>query len=429
MNRPSDGRGARPAFSGIDAGRLGRVSDAPRGPWRRVTAGAGLLGADGAPRPTIFAEMSALATRTGSINLGQGFPDEDGPLEIVERAQMVIGSGQNQYPPGVGMQDLREAIAEHQRRWYGLEVDPDTEVLVTAGATEAIAATILAFAEAGDEVVVPEPYYDAYAGITALAGARLVPVPVAAPSFLPDPEELAAAMTARTRLVLLNTPHNPSGAVYPRETLSAIVAAAERHDALIVSDEVYEHLVFDGVHLPVASIPGAWERTISISSGGKTFSVTGWKVGWVTAPAPLVQAVLAVKQFLTFVASGPFQPAVAEGLRLPDTVFTGAAETLRQKRDVLSAGLEAAGFTVYRPSAGYFVNVDTAPLGHPDAAALARELPARIGVVGIPVAALVSAGHRDRFASLLRFAFCKRLDVLEEAVERLGGLAPAAKAP
>ncbi len=396
---------------------------ASAGPWRRAAAGAGLLDAAGEPQLTIFAEMSALAARTGAINLGQGFPDEDGPTEVIEAAQLTIGSGQNQYPPGIGVQELRDAIAAHQRHWYGLEVDPDTETLVTAGATEAIAATILAFAEPGDEVVVAEPYYDSYAAITALAGARLVPVPVTAPSFLPDPEQLEAAMTERTRLVIVNSPHNPSGAVYPREILTAIVAAAERHDALIMTDEVYEHLVFDGGHIPLATIPGAWERTISISSGGKTFSVTGWKVGWVTGPATLVRAVLAVKQFLTFVNAAPFQPAIAEGLRLPDAVFLGMADTLRQKRDLLSEGLEAAGFTVYRPSAGYFVNVDTRSIGYDDATSLARELPERIGVVGIPVTALVSSAHRDRFASLLRFAYCKRFDVIEEAVRRLTALA------
>ena len=394
----------------------------PEDPWRRVAQGAGLLGEDGEPRLTVFAEMSALAARTGAINLGQGAPDEDGPVEVIEAAQLAIATGQNQYPPGIGVRELREAIAEHQRHWYGLEVDPETEVLVTAGATEAIAAAILAFAAPGDEVLVPEPYYDSYAAVTALAGARLVPVPVAAPSFLPDPAALEAAMTPRTRLVLLNTPHNPSGAVYPRELLAAIVAAAERHDALLVSDEVYEHLVYDGAHVPVASIPGAWERTVSVSSGGKTFAVTGWKIGWVTGPARLVAAVLAVKQFLTFVNGAPFQPAIATGLRLPDAVFAGIAETLRQKRDLLSEGLEAAGFAVYRPAAGYFVNVDTAPLGHPDAMTLARELPERVGVVGIPVSALVSAAHRERFGSLLRFAFCKRVDLIEEAVRRLAAL-------
>jgi len=394
----------------------------PEDPWRRVAQGAGLLGEDGEPRLTVFAEMSALAARTGAINLGQGAPDEDGPVEVIEAAQLAIATGQNQYPPGIGVRELREAIAEHQRHWYGLEVDPETEVLVTAGATEAIAAAILAFAAPGDEVLVPEPYYDSYAAVAALAGARLVPVPVAAPSFLPDPAALEAAMTPRTRLVLLNTPHNPSGAVYPRELLAAIVAAAERHDALLVSDEVYEHLVYDGAHVPVASIPGAWERTVSVSSGGKTFAVTGWKIGWVTGPARLVAAVLAVKQFLTFVNGAPFQPAIATGLRLPDAVFAGIAETLRQKRDLLSEGLEAAGFTVYRPAAGYFVNVDTAPLGHPDAMTLARELPERVGVVGIPVSALVSAAHRARFGSLLRFAFCKRVDLIEEAVRRLAAL-------
>jgi len=395
---------------------------APRGAWRRTARGAGLLDAAGEPQLTIFAEMSALAAERGAINLGQGFPDEDGPVEVIEAAQLAIASGRNQYPPGIGVPELREAIAAHQAHWYGLAVDPDTEVLVTAGATEGIAAAILAFTEADDEVVVAEPYYDAYAAVTALAGARLVTVPVRAPGFLPDPDELAAAVGDRTRIILVNTPHNPTGAVWPRDVLERVVELAHRHDAIVVTDEVYEHLVFEGAHIPVATLPGAWERTLSVSSGGKTFSVTGWKVGWATGPAPLVKAVTAVKQFLTFVNGAPFQPAIATGLALPDEVFLGAAAALRDKRDLLSAGLESAGFTVHRPSAGYFVIADAAPLGVDDAAALARRLPELVGVVGIPVTALVSEPHRAEYASLLRFAFCKRVPLLTEAAARLAGL-------
>ncbi|MBO9577836.1 MAG: aminotransferase class I/II-fold pyridoxal phosphate-dependent enzyme [Microbacteriaceae bacterium] len=397
------------------------MNDVP-GAWRRAALGAGLLDAAGAPRLTIFAEMSALAAATGAVNLGQGFPDEDGPPEVLEAAHTAIDSGWNQYPPGIGAPVLREAIATHQQHWYGVAVDPTTEVLVTAGATEAIAASILALCEPGDEIVVAEPYYDSYGAIAALAGARLVTVPVAPPSFLPDPSALSAAVTDRTRLILVNSPHNPSGAVWPRELLTHVLELAHRHDAIIVTDEVYEHLVYEGRHIPLSSLPGGWERTVTISSGGKTFSVTGWKVGWAVGPAPLVRAITAVKQFLTFVNAGPFQPAIAAGLGLPDAVFTGATGVLREKRDLLSAGLAAAGFTVYRPSAGYFVVVDTAPIGEPDAAAFARRLPGLAGVVGIPVSALVSEAHRAEYASLLRFAFCKRVPVIEEAVARLAAL-------
>lgn len=393
------------------------------GAWRRTARGAGLLDSAGLPQLTIFAEMSALAARTGAINLGQGFPDEDGPIEVIEAAHTAIDSGYNQYPPGIGVPELREAIAAHQAHWYGVTVDPATEVLVTAGATEAIAAAILAFTDGpDDEVVVIEPYYDSYAAITALSGAKLVTVPVRAPGFVPDLDELSAAVTDRTRVILVNSPHNPTGAVWPRDVLERVIELAHRHDAIIVTDEVYEHLVFDGRHLPISSLPGGWERTLTISSGGKTFSVTGWKVGWAVGPARLVTAVTAVKQFLTFVNAGPFQPAIAVGLRLPDDVFLGAARVLRDKRDLLSAGLAAAGFTVYRPSAGYFVVVDTAAIGEPDAMAFARRLPELAGIVGIPVTALVSEEHRAGYASLLRFAYCKRVPVIEEAVARLGAL-------
>jgi len=399
------------------------VHDDVPGAWRRTARGAGLLDAAGAPRLTVFAEMSALAARTGAINLGQGFPDEDGPIEVLDAAHAAIDSGWNQYPPGIGVRELREAIAAHQEHWYGVAVDPETGVLVTAGATEAIAAAILALTDGpDDEVVVAEPYYDSYAAVTALAGARLVTVPVRAPGFVPDPDELAAAVTDRTRVILVNSPHNPTGAVWPREVLERVVELAERHDAIVVTDEVYEHLVFEGRHIPIASLPGGRERTLTISSGGKTFSVTGWKVGWAVGPAPLVRAVTAVKQFLTFVNAGPFQPAIAAGLGLPDEVFHGIARVLQEKRDLLSAGLAAAGFTVYRPSAGYFVVADTAAIGEPDATALARRLPEIAGVVGVPVSALVSEAHRGEYGSLLRFAYCKRVPVIEEAVARLGAL-------
>lgn len=392
------------------------------GSWQRLARGAGLLDARGEPMLTIFAEMSALAAATGAINLGQGFPDEDGPQEVLDAARRAISDGHNQYPPGIGVPVLREAIARHQERWYGIRLDPDTQVLVTAGATEAIAAAILALTEAGDEIVVIEPYYDEYAAVAALANARLVTVPAHAPEFLPDPEDLAAAVTDRTRIILINSPHNPTGAVLPHGILERIVELAHEHDAIIVTDEVYEHLVYDGEHVPIASLPGAFERTLTISSGGKTFSATGWKVGWISGPAELLRAVLSVKQFLTYVNAGPFQYAIAAGLDLPDEVFAQAASTLARKRDLLMDGLRDAGFEVFRPSAGYFVIADAAPLGVHDAAALARSLPELVGVVGVPVSALASEERQPDYASLMRFAFCKQTDVLERAAAQLAGL-------
>lgn len=392
------------------------------GPWLRAAEGAMLLGPDGSPAPTVFAEMSALAAATGAINLGQGFPDEDGPVEVLDAAVAAVRAGVNQYPPGRGTAELRAAIAEHQAHWYGLTVDPDREVLVTAGATEALAATLLAFVEPGDEVITFEPFYDAYGALVRLAGGTHVTVPLTAPDFLPDEDVLRAAFSDRTRVVLVNTPHNPTGRVLPRAVLETVVELAERHDALVVTDEVYEHLTFDVPHVPIATLPGAAERTISISSAGKTFSTTGWKIGWLTAPAPLVDAVLAVKQFLTFVNGAPFQPAVAAGLRLPDTVFRGIADELSAKHVLLADGLRQAGFDVLHPDGGYFVIADTAPLGYDDARALCLELPRLAGVVGVPVSAFVRPEHATGYRSLVRFAFCKRRSVLEDASGRLGAL-------
>lgn len=382
-----------------------------------------LLGPDRVPAPTVFAEMSALAAATGAVNLGQGFPDEDGPAEVLDAAVRAIRDGANQYPPGRGTPDLRAAVAEHQARWYGIDVDPDREVLVTAGATEALAATLLALVEPGDEVVTFEPFYDAYGALIRLAGAEHVTVPLRAPDFLPDEADLRAAFSDRTRVVLVNTPHNPTGRVLPIEVLRTVVELAERHDAVIVTDEVYEHLAFAGTHVPPASLPGARDRTVSISSAGKTFNTTGWKIGWLTAPAALVEAITTVKQYLTFVNGAPFQPAIATGLRLPDTVFAGIAADLGAKQELLATGLAAAGFGVLRPDAGYFVIADAAPLGHDDARALCLELPRLVGVVGVPVSAFVRPDHVDGYRSLIRFAFCKRRSVLEEAVSRLAGLA------
>ncbi|WP_329026857.1 pyridoxal phosphate-dependent aminotransferase [Streptomyces sp. NBC_01423] len=372
---------------------------------------------------TIFAEMSALAVRTGAINLGQGFPDTDGPEEVREAAVRSLRAGLgNQYPPGPGVPELRTAIAAHQQRRYGLAYDPDTEVLVTAGATEAIAASLLALLEPGDEVVALEPYYDSYAACIAMAGATRVPVTLrpdtSAGTYRLDLDELRAAVTRRTRLLLINTPHNPTGTVLSREELGAIAELACEHDLLVVTDEVYEHLVFEGEHLPLAGFPGMRERTVTISSAGKTFSYTGWKIGWVTGSAELVTAVRSAKQYLTYVSGGPLQYAVAEALRLPDSFYEELRAGLRAKRDLLCAGLTEAGFAVYRPAGTYFVTTDIRPLDATgDGIAFCRALPERCGVVGVPNA--VFYDHRDQGAPFVRFTFCKRTEVLQEAVARL----------
>lgn len=367
---------------------------------------------------TVFAEMSALATATGSINLGQGFPDTDGPEEVREAAVRALREGRgNQYPPGPGIPELRTAIAEHQQRLYGLSYDPDTEVLVTAGATEAIAATLLALLEPGDEVIALEPFYDSYAACIAMAGATRRPLTLRAPSFRPDLDELRALVTPRTRLLLINTPHNPTGTVLTAEELAAVAAIAVEHDLLVVTDEVYEHLVFGAAHRPLAALPGMRERTVTISSAGKTFSFTGWKVGWVTAVPELVAAVRTAKQYLTYVSAGPFQYAVAEALRLPDAYFDALRADLLRKRDLLVDGLTSAGFRAFTPEGTYFVTTDITPLGEQDGIGFCRALPGRCGVVAIPNAVFYDDPEAGR--SLVRFTFCKKDEVLQEAVTRL----------
>ena len=367
---------------------------------------------------TIFAEMSALALATGSVNLGQGFPDTDGPREIAAAAAAAIMEGRgNQYPPGPGIPELRHAVAAHQKRWYGLDLNPDTEVLVTAGATEAIAAALLALLEPGDEVIAFEPYYDSYAACIAMAGATRVPVTLRPPDFRPDLAAVRAAVTPRTRMILLNSPHNPTGAVFSRAELAGLAGLACDHDLLVVSDEVYEHLVFDGEHVPIATFPGMAGRTVTISSAAKTFSFTGWKIGWATGSPELVAAVRTAKQFLTYVSGGPFQYAVAEALALPDRYFHDIAADLRGKRDLLGEGLAKAGFTVYPPAGTYFITTDVRPLGEPDGIRFCRELPQRAGVVAIPSA--VFYDNREAGLSQVRFAFCKKEEVLRDALARL----------
>ncbi|MFL6110868.1 MAG: pyridoxal phosphate-dependent aminotransferase [Catenulispora sp.] len=370
---------------------------------------------------TIFAEMSALAAATGSINLGQGFPDTDGPQEIKQAAADAVLTGLgNQYPPGLGIPELRTAVAQHQKRFYGLDFDPDSEVLVTAGATEAIAAALLALLEPGDEVVAFEPYYDSYAACIAMAGGVRVPITLRPPTFRPDLDALRAAVTDRTRLLLLNTPHNPTGMVLTRAESEAIAEVACERDLLVVTDEVYEHLTFGAEHIPLATLPGMRERTITIGSAGKTFSFTGWKIGWVTAPPELVAAVRSAKQFLTYVSGGPFQYAAATALALPDAYFATLRADLQRKRDLLAGGLAAAGFEVFAPQGTYFITTDIRGLSDEDGMAFCRALPERCGVVAIPNQVFYDDTEAAR--SLVRFAFCKKDEVLAEAVERLGRL-------
>jgi N-succinyldiaminopimelate aminotransferase len=373
---------------------------------------------------TIFAEMSALALASGAINLGQGFPDSDGPPAMLARAQQAIGAGLNQYPPGPGLPELRNAVAQARSRDYDQEFDPDSEILVTVGATEAIAASVLALCEPGDEVLTLDPFYDSYPAVTALADARHRSVPLRRDGngrLGLDPDEFAAAVTPATRMVLLNSPHNPTGTVLTRAELEGVAAICIERDLLVVTDEVYEYLVFDGAeHLPIGTLPGMAERTLTISSGGKSFSATGWKIGWIAGPAELVAAVRAVKQFITYVSGPPFQVAVAYALRHELAWVQRLARDLAGKRDRLCAGLSAAGLDVFTPQGTYFVLADISPLGDSDGMKFCLELPQRAGVVAIPAA--VFSTDPDHWRSVVRFAFCKADSVIDEACDRLARL-------
>ncbi|MGH9304678.1 MAG: pyridoxal phosphate-dependent aminotransferase [Acidimicrobiales bacterium] len=369
---------------------------------------------------TVFAEMSAEAARLGAVNLGQGFPDTDGPPEMLEAAQEAIAAGHNQYPPGRGMPELLEAVAEHQRRFYGLEVDPSCEILVTAGATEAIAACMLALCAPGDEVVTFEPYYDSYAATIELSGARRRVVTLRPPGWSFDPDVLRATVTRDTKVLLLNTPHNPTGRLFKPAELAGIAELCVEHNLLAITDEVYEHLVFSGSHLPLASLPGMAERTITISSAAKTFSVTGWKIGWAVGPRRLIEAVRAVKQFLTYASGTPLQLAVAKGLQLPDSYFAELASSLKERGEQLCDGLEALGWRVLRPEATYFAIVDVRALSSDDGWQFCRRLLGEFGVAAIPTEVF----YDDTAAGkpFVRFAFCKRKEVIAEALRRLASV-------
>ncbi|HET6626725.1 MAG TPA: pyridoxal phosphate-dependent aminotransferase [Nocardioidaceae bacterium] len=367
---------------------------------------------------TIFAEMSALAVTTNALNLGQGFPDQDGPGSIVEAAVTALREGRNQYPPGRGIPELREAVAAHQAKHYGIELDPATQALVTTGATEGIASAILALLNPGDEIVVLEPFYDSYVACIQMAGAVRRPVTLKAPDFRLDVEALRAAVTGRTTAMLINSPHNPTGTVLTRDELQAIAAVATEHDLVVITDEVYEHLVFDDrEHIPLCTLPGMWDRTLSISSAGKTFSFTGWKIGWATGPEDLVRAVESAKQWLTFSSGAPLQPAVAYALTQESGYYTGLAQELARKRDLLCAGLAELDMEVFKPEGTYFATSDIRRYGYRDGLEFCLALPERAGVVAIPSQFFYDDYEEGRH--MVRWAFCKETAVLEEGIRRL----------
>jgi N-succinyldiaminopimelate aminotransferase len=365
---------------------------------------------------SIFAEMTALARKHDAVNLGQGFPSFDGPEFVKQAAVEALRAGHNQYSPMPGLPALQQAVADHQRRFYGLEYDPASEITVHAGATEALCATLGALLDAGDEAIVFEPFYDAYLPGIALAQALGRVVPLTPPGFRIERAALEAAITKKTRLLVLNSPSNPAGRVFTRAELQIVAELAVRHDLVVVTDEVYEHIVYEGAHVPIASLPGMRERTVAISSGGKTFSLTGWKIGWACAAPELTAAVRAVHQFVTFAVSTPFQHAVAAGLAAPDAYYDELRADYLERRDRMCAGLEAAGFAVLRPEGTYFALADVRPLGYEDGRAFCHSLVLKVGVAAIPVSAFAADG---RLRHLVRFAFCKDDATLDEGLRRL----------
>ena len=372
-------------------------------------------------RLSIFGEMSALAVETGAINLGQGFPDTDGPAEVIPAAIQAIRDGFNQYPPARGIPEFRQAVADHQARFYDQHVDPD-DVVVATGASEALGATVMALVEPGQEVIVFEPYFDLYAAVIELAGGVRRAVTLRTPDYSFDPAELEAAIKPSTRMIMVNTPHNPTGKVFSQAELGEIARLAIAHDLVVVTDEVYEHMTYDGArHIPLATLPGMAERTVTISSGGKSFGLTGWKVGWVHAPTELVGAVHTVKQHLSFTSGAPFQRAMGTALNLGDDYFTGLADDLRVRRDLIVDGLSSVGLTVYPARGTYYVTADVGPLGYDDGMDFCHDLPGRCGVVAVPTRVFYDDQEAGR--SIVRFAYCKRLEVLHEAIERLSRLA------
>ena len=376
---------------------------------------------------TIFAEMSALAARIGAVNLGQGFPDEDGPAAMLKTAENAIADGINQYPPGPGIPALREAIAAQRKRHFGVEYDPDTEVLVTTGATEAIAATVIGLIEPGSEIVLIEPFYDSYSPVVAMAGCHRLTVPLVTDGkgFAIDIDALRATVTPRTRALIINSPHNPTGMIATHAELSAIAEIAVANDLLVITDEVYEQLVFDGrKHLPLAGYPGMAGRTVTISSAAKMFNCTGWKIGWACGAPELIAGVRAAKQYLTYVNGAPFQPAVANALNTEDAWVAALRESFQAKRNRLASALTDIGFGVHDSFGTYFLCADPRPLGYTDSTTFCAELPERAGVAAIPMSAFCDPGapHIGDWNHLVRFAFCKRDDTMEEAIKRLGVL-------
>jgi len=380
---------------------------------------------------TVFAEMSALATRVGAVNLGQGFPDEDGPPAMLKAAQGAIADGANQYPPGMGVAALREAIVAQRRRHFGIEYDSDTEVLVTVGATEAIAAAVIGLVEPGSEVLLIEPFYDSYAPVVVMAGAQHVAVPLVPDGrgFALDADALRRAVTPRTRALIVNSPHNPTGTVLSASELATIAEIAVAADLLVITDEVYEHLVFDGrQHLPLAGFGGMAERTVTISSAAKMFNCTGWKIGWACGPGQLIAGVRTAKQYLSYVGGAPFQPAVALALDTEDAWVAGLRRSLQARRDRLAGGLTEIGFGVHDSAGSYFLCADPRPLGYDDSTAFCAALPEAVGVAAIPMSAFCdpaaahAATQADVWNHLVRFTFCKRADTLDEAIRRLAAL-------